>query len=86
VKTAQRAFFNYPPLKDNSMVDDQDRFPHIPKDLVEALDKRFPERTPSLNTSLDEIRWKGGERAVVRFLLEQYSRQNETVINKKVLS
>ncbi|QXV74653.1 hypothetical protein [Rhizobium phage RHEph21] len=68
------------------MSKDEDRFPHIPKDLVEALDKRFPERTPSLKTSLEEIRWKGGERAVVRFLLEQYDRQNQTVINQKVLS
>jgi hypothetical protein len=65
---------------------DQDRFPHIPKDLMEALDQRFPERTPSLKSSLDEIRWSGGERAVVRFLLEQYRRQNETVINQKVLA
>ncbi|MFB2563640.1 hypothetical protein [Rhizobium sp. IMFF44] len=68
------------------MAEDQTRFPYIPKDLIEALDKRFPERTPSLKTSLDEIRWKGGERAVVRFLLEQYDRQNETVINQKVLT
>ncbi len=64
----------------------EEQFPHIPKDLIEALDKRFPEKTPSLTTSLDEIRWKGGERAVVRFLLEQYRRQNETVITQKVLT
>ncbi|SCW77106.1 hypothetical protein SAMN02927900_04768 [Rhizobium mongolense subsp. loessense] len=67
------------------MAQAEERFPHIPKDLIEALDKRFPERTPSLKTSFEEIRWKGGERAVVRFLLEQYDRQNETVINEQVL-
>lgn len=60
-------------------------FPHIPADLLEALHKRFPEMTPSLKTPLEEIRWKGGERAVVRFLQEQFNRQNETVINKQVL-
>ncbi|AGC35541.1 MULTISPECIES: hypothetical protein [Rhizobium] len=67
------------------MAEDQDRFPHIPKDLIDALDQKFPERTPSLKSSLDEIRWKGGERHVVRFLLEQYHRQNEAVINEQVL-
>ena len=64
---------------------DEDDFPTVPRDLIDALDKRFPEKTPSLTASLDEIRWKGGERNVVRFLLEQHRRQNETVINKRVL-
>lgn len=58
----------------------------VPKDLLDELNERFPERTPPLSSSLDEIRWKGGERSLVRFLQDQYNRQNETVINQKVLS
>nr|WP_250808762.1 hypothetical protein [Neorhizobium tomejilense] len=65
--------------------DRDDDFPPIPADLLQALDKMFPERTPSLKMSLDEIRWKGGERHVVRFLQDQFNRQNETVTNRKVL-
>lgn len=65
--------------------DRDDEFPPIPADLMKALDQRFPEKTPSLKMSIDEIRWKGGERAVVRFLQEQFNRQNETVTNHKVL-
>jgi hypothetical protein len=83
VKTAPRATGNYPTLKDNSM--DQSDLPPIPKDLMEALDKRFPEKSPSLKTSIDEIRFESGKRAVVRFLLDQYNLQNEKVIKTQVL-
>lgn len=63
-----------------------DKFPTIPHDLMEELEKRFPEMTPPLTMSLEEIRWKGGQRSVVRFLRSQYDRQNETVINQQVLN
>ena len=35
-------------------------FPPIPKELIEALEKRFPERTPDLRMNIHEIRHKGG--------------------------
>lgn len=66
-------------------MEQEERFPPIPKDLLDELNKRFPEKTPSLSMSIDEIREYGGKRAVVRFLNEQYARQNETVINQEIL-
>ena len=37
-------------------------------DITEALDVLFPERTPRLRDTLDEIRHSGGQRSVVLFL------------------
>lgn len=62
-----------------------DSFPHIPRDLIEELERRFPERTPDLTMTIDQIRYMSGERAVVRFLRDQFNRQNEAVINQQVL-
>ena len=37
-------------------------------ELLDALDKLFPERTPELGESIDEIRYSSGQRSVIRFL------------------
>ena len=37
-------------------------------EVVDALDKLFPEKTPELNDSIDQIRYAAGQRSVVRFL------------------
>ena len=37
-------------------------------EMMEALDVFFPERTPELNDSIDQIRYASGQRSVVRFL------------------
>lgn len=60
-------------------------FPPIPKELIEALEKRFPERTPDLRMNIHEIRHKGGEQSVVRFLRAEFDRQNEDPLSSKVL-
>ena len=59
------------------------KLPPISKDLLEALDKLFPEYSPNLNWSEKECYWFGGQRNVIRFLREQYQRQNETILNKE---
>lgn len=38
------------------------------EELLNALDKLFPERTPELGESIDEIRYSSGQRSVIRFL------------------
>ena len=35
---------------------------------MEALDTLFPERTPDLADSVDQIRYASGQRSVIRFL------------------
>lgn len=42
----------------------------IPQEAIEILDRFFPERTPPLCDSIDQIRYASGQRSVVRFLRE----------------
>lgn len=37
-------------------------------EVVDALDQLFPEKTPELTDSIEQIRFASGQRAVVRFL------------------
>jgi hypothetical protein len=37
-------------------------------EAMDALDQLFPERTPELNDSVDQIRYASGQRSVIRFL------------------
>ena len=38
------------------------------REFIDCLDKLFPERTPHLKDSLDEIRYASGQRSVVNLL------------------
>lgn len=37
-------------------------------ELLEALELMFPEKTPELTDSVDQIRYASGQRSVIRFL------------------
>jgi hypothetical protein len=55
-----------------------DNFPPVPQALIQALDKLYPERSPSKGDTYDALMWRGGERSVVRFLLAAFNKQNES--------
>lgn len=55
--------------------------PFIPVELVDWLDKLFPERTPEPTATLDEIRLATGRREVVRFLRHKHEEQIEGEMN-----
>ena len=40
----------------------------LDEEMLDALDELFPERTPELNDSIDQIRYASGQRSVIRFL------------------
>jgi len=40
----------------------------LDQEFIEALDALFPEKTPHLKDSLDEIRYASGQRSVVLLL------------------
>ena len=40
----------------------------LDNEMLDALDKLFPERSPELTDSIDKIRYDAGRRSVVRFL------------------
>lgn len=62
-----------------------EHFPLIPKDLLEALEKRFPERCPDIKQGDREIWWMCGERAVIRFLRQKFEEQNETSLLEGII-
>ena len=37
-------------------------------ELLDALDTLFPEKTPELTDSIDQVRYSSGQRSVIRFL------------------
>ncbi len=52
-------------------------FPAVDAELVEALERAFPDRCPDAALSHDEIRERIGETRVVRFLRRQLERQRD---------
>ena len=40
----------------------------VSDEVLDALDRLFPERTPELADSVDKIRYSCGQRSVIRFL------------------
>ncbi len=54
-----------------------DDFPLIPKGLVEALQKLFPDKCPDLSLSDREVWFRSGQVNVVKFLELRLIDQNE---------
>ncbi len=59
------------------------KLPDLSKDLIDALDERFPVRMPDLKDSEREIWIKVGQRFVVDFLKDVYEEQHTTLISTK---
>jgi len=59
--------------------------PPITNELIAGLDTAFPQRHPDLSLSDREIWYKAGQRFVVDYLIEQQKRQEESMLNQKVL-
>ena len=56
------------------------KFPAIPKDLLDELEKRFPSTVPPQLISLDEFRVIQGHNEVIRFLKHQFDLQNKNIL------
>ena len=59
------------------------KLPVISKDLLDALDVLFPERTPPIQMEYKEICFRSGQRSVIRFLHDKYKQQSENILEKK---
>jgi hypothetical protein len=55
-------------------------FPVVSKELLEALEKRFPDRAPYKGDDYPDIMYRAGEVAVVRFLRYQFDLQNQNIL------
>lgn len=61
---------------------DNFKFPQIPKELLEVLEKRFQDVSPDLSESNDAIRFKSGQVSVIRLLRHQFTLQNQSILEK----
>ena len=59
--------------------------PVITDELINSLDVAFPNKHPDLSMTDKEIWFKAGQRYVVDYLIEQQSRQKETMLTASVL-
>ncbi len=59
--------------------------PYIPDDLLEALNRQYPERCPDIGDSDRSIWLKAGARQVVNYLLDQRRRQKEAALRNSGL-
>jgi hypothetical protein len=55
----------------------------ISESLIKELNVRFPEQTPDPAWDDREIWIRVGQRKVVKFLNEQFARQNENILNRE---
>ncbi len=53
-----------------------ERFPYVSRELIEELERRFPERSPIKGETMEALLWRGGECSVVRFLREKFKSQS----------
>ena len=56
------------------------KLPSIHKDLIEELNRLFPEQSAKLTQSPNELYFQGGQRSVINYLKEQFNRQTETIL------
>lgn len=59
---------------------DNNKFPVVSKELLEELEKRFPDRLPENHTTLDQYILRQGRVEVVRFLRHQFNLQNQNIL------
>ena len=50
-------------------------FPYITNKLIEELNVRFPDKSPTENEDYSQLMWRGGQRSVVDFLLKIHEDQ-----------
>lgn len=58
-------------------------FPNIPEDLLERLERMYPNALPhDPTTTVEDLRFLQGQQAVLRFLRHQFTAQNTTILNR----
>ena len=59
-------------------MEDYKMFPLIPKDLLDELNERFPNRSPTIDEDIHALKWRGGQRSVIEFLNRIYEEQESS--------
>lgn len=50
-------------------------FPYVSPELLEELKKRFPERSPQIGESHNDLLWRGGQCSVIALLESKFKDQ-----------
>ena len=50
-------------------------FPYINNELIDELNVRFPDKSPTVDESHQQLMWRGGQRSVVDFLTQIHEDQ-----------
>jgi len=58
---------------------DTPKVPGLSRSVVDALDGLFPEHSPEADWSHAHCMYRAGQRAVVRFLIQELRAQNENI-------
>lgn len=56
------------------------KFPLVSKELLEELEKRFPDRLPDAPTTIDQYLVRQGRAEVIRLLRHQFNLQNQNIL------
>jgi hypothetical protein len=48
-----------------------------PKDLLKELNDVFPEASPEYNETIEQLRWRGGQRSVVRWIQSRLNKDTD---------
>ena len=54
---------------------DPEDFPIVPKRLLEALEERYPHRSPQADEPFPHLMWRGGQRDVITLLRAMHDEQ-----------
>lgn len=59
---------------------DNFKFPTVTKELLEELEKRFPDRMPNDPTSHEKYLYLQGQLTVIRLMRHQFTLQNKSIL------
>lgn len=55
------------------------KIPPVTLELVQALRKLFPLKSPKVGETVEKLMFVGGQQSVIEFLEEQHKRQQEVI-------
>jgi hypothetical protein len=58
-------------------------FPIVPSDVLLALEQRFPERSPNVGETHDELMLRAGQASVVRLLRPLFTMQQDNILTSE---
>lgn len=58
------------------------KFPVVSKELIDELDRLYPDKVPDFETPPDRIRFIQGQVQVVRFLKAHFDLQSKNILEK----